>query len=98
MGSRLSVYPSIRLSTYPSIYLSVHVSIYVSMYPSIPDDSAGTESAVYVEDTRNVSLIPGSGRSPGEGHGKPLQHSCLKNTMDREAWVLQSMGVTKSWA
>ena len=31
-------------------------------------------------------LIPGSGRSPGEGYGNPLQHSCLGNPMDRETW------------
>ena len=31
-------------------------------------------------------LIPGSGRSPGEGNGNPLQYSCLGNPMNREAW------------
>ena len=31
-------------------------------------------------------LIPGLGRSPGEGNGHPLQHSCLNNSMDRGAW------------
>ena len=46
MGRRLTFYPPIHLSTYPSIYLSVRASIYVSMYPSIPDGSAGKESAV----------------------------------------------------
>ena len=30
--------------------------------------------------------IPGSGRSPGRGHGKPLQYSCLENPIDRRAW------------
>ena len=35
--------------------------------------------------TRDVSLIPGSGRSPGGGHGNPLQYSCLENPMDRGA-------------
>ena len=49
-------------------------------------------------DRRVLGSIPWLRRSPGGGHGNPLQHSCLKNTMDREAWVLQSMGVTKSWA
>ena len=34
----------------------------------------------------NASLIPGSGRSPGEGNGYPLQYSCLGNPMDRGAW------------
>ena len=31
-------------------------------------------------------LIPGQGRSPGEGNGKPVQYSCLENSMDRGAW------------
>ena len=35
--------------------------------------------------SRNISLIPGSGRSPGVGSGNPLQYSCLENSMDRGA-------------
>ena len=35
---------------------------------------------------RDMGLIPGLGRSPGEGNGKPLQYSCLENSMDRGAW------------
>ena len=45
--------------------------------------------------------IPGSGRSPGEGNGNPLQYSCLENPMDGRAWRLQSMGsqrVRHNWA
>ena len=37
-------------------------------------------------DTRDVDLIPGSGRSPGGGNGNPLQYSCLENSVDRGAW------------
>ena len=37
-------------------------------------------------DIRDVSLIPGSGSSPGGGHGNPLQYCCLENPMDRGAW------------
>ena len=37
-------------------------------------------------------LIPGLGRSPGEGNGNPLQYSCLENRMDEESGRLQSMG------
>ena len=37
-------------------------------------------------------LIPGSGRSTGEGNGNPLQYSCLGNPMDQGAWQLHSMG------
>ena len=41
---------------------------------------------------RDVGLIPGLGRSPGEGNGNPLQYSCLGNPMDRGAWQATSMG------
>ena len=45
-------------------------------------------------DTRDVGSIPGSGRSPGEGNGNPLQCSCLENSMDRGAWQAIVQGVT----
>ena len=48
-----------------------------------PGGSAGKESAC---STGDPALIPGSGRSPGGGHGNPLQYSCLENSMDRGAW------------
>ena len=44
---------------------------------------------------RDQGLIPGSGRSPGEGNGIPLHYSCLGNSMDREAWWATVQGVTK---
>ena len=43
----------------------------------------------------DMGLIPGSGRSPGEGNGNPLQYSCLENPMDRGAWWATVHGVTK---
>ena len=43
----------------------------------------------------DAGLIPGSGRFPGEGNGKPLQYSCLENPMDRGAWWAIVHGVTK---
>ena len=48
-----------------------------------PGGSDSKESACNAGD---LELIPGSGRSPGEGNGNPLQYSCLKNPMDRGAW------------
>ena len=54
-----------------------------------PDSSIGKESACIVGDP---SSIPGSGISPGEGNGNPLQHSCLENPMTEEPDRLQSMG------
>ena len=43
-------------------------------------------------DLGDTGLIPGSGRSPGGGHGNPLHYSCLENPMDREDRGLQSIG------
>jgi len=47
-------------------------------------------------DTRDEGSIPGSGRSPGEENGNPLQYSCLENPMDRIAWWATVHRVTKS--
>ena len=44
----------------------------------------------------DMGLIPGLGRSPGEGNGNPLQYSCLGNLMDRGAWWATVYGVTES--
>ena len=47
-------------------------------------------------DTGDASLLPGSGRSPGEGNGTPLQYSSLENPMDRGAWQAIVYGAAKS--
>ena len=47
-------------------------------------------------DIRDVGSISGLGRSPGGGHGNPLQYSCLENPMDRAAWWVTVHGVSKS--
>ena len=57
---------------------------------SFPGSSDGKESACNAEDP---GLIPGSGRSPGERNGIPLQYSCLENPMDRGAWWATVHGV-----
>ena len=51
---------------------------YLSRFEDFPGGSDGKASACNVGDP---GLIPGSGRSPGEGNGNPLQHSCLENPM-----------------
>ena len=48
-------------------------------------------------DIRDAVSIPGSGRSPEEGNGNPLQYSCLENPMDRRTWRATVHGVPKSW-
>ena len=52
-----------------------------------PPDNAG--------DARDQGSISGSGRSPGEGNGSPLQYSYLENPMDRRAWQATVHGVTR---
>ena len=44
-----------------------------------------------------MGLIPGLRRFTGEGHGNPLQYSCLENPMDRRAWQATVHGIMKSW-
>ena len=56
--------------------------------------SVGKESVCNAGD---LGLIPGLGRSPGEGNGNPLQYFCLENPMNRGAWQATVLGVTKSW-
>ena len=58
-------------------------------FPGGPD---GEESTCPAGDAGDPGAIPGSGRSPGEGNGNPLQYSCLGNPTDRGAWGLQSVG------
>ena len=60
----------------------------VALVVKNPPDSA--------EDIREAGSIPGSGRSPGGGHGNPLQYSCPENPTDRGAWRAIVHGVTKS--
>ena len=55
------------------------------------------ESACNARATGDTGLIPGSGGSPGEGHGSPLQYCCLENPMGRGAWQATVHRVTKGW-
>ena len=56
----------------------------------------GSEVKVSACNAGHLSSIPGSGRSPGEGNGNPLQYSCLENPMDGGAWWTTVPGATKS--
>ena len=58
---------------------------------------SGKESTCDEGDAEATGSIPGSGRSPGGGHGNPLQYSCLENPMDRGAWWAIEHGVAKNW-
>ena len=61
-----------------------------------PGGVSGKEPACNVGDRRDGGLIPGSGRSPREKHGNPLQYSCLENCMDRGDWWAIVHGVAKT--
>ena len=56
----------------------------------------GKESACNAGDAGDKVSIPQLGRSPGGGHGNPLQYSCLEDSMDRGAWQATVHGVAKS--
>ena len=60
-----------------------------SIFPGGSDGKASTYNA------GDLGSIPGMGRSPGEGNGKPLQNSCLENAMDRGSWWATVHGITK---
>ena len=59
-------------------------------------DSSGSDGKESAYNAGDPGLIPGSGRSPGEGNGNPLQYSCLENPMDRGAWPATIHGISKS--
>ena len=67
------------------------------MQMGFPGGASSKESPANEGDVRDMGLIPGSGRSPGGGHGNPLQDSCLENPMDGGAWRATVHVITKSW-
>ena len=66
---------------------------YMDLLKCVPGGSEVKESASNAGD---LGSIPGSGRSPGEGNGNPLQYSCLENPMDGGPWWATVHGVAKS--
>ena len=69
--------------------ISVHLRPGICFNPlhaSSMDFPGGSEVKASASNAGYLSSIPGSGRSPGEGNGNPLQYSCLENPMDGEAW------------
>ena len=64
--------------------IRVHLQKPCVQIKAFPGGSNGKESTFSAGDTGDAGLIPGSGRSPGEGNVYPLQYSCLENPLDRE--------------
>ena len=63
--------------------------------PSLPWWLSGKESTYNAGSAGDMGSIPGSGRSPGGGHGNPFQYSCLENPTDRGAWRATVLMITK---
>ena len=88
MNSRL-IY--LRIVSCTQMALQIHtLDLFMVGFPV---DADGKQSAC---NTGNGHSVPGSARSPGGGHGNPLQYSCLENPMDRGAWWATVHGVAKS--
>ena len=68
------------------------LEVSLEMYGDFPPSSVSKETTCNV---RDLGSMPGSGKSPGEGNGNPLQYSCLENPMDRGAWRTTVVGVTR---
>ena len=62
--------------------LTIH---FIDIHQIIPDGTGGKELPANARDLRDLGLIPGSGRYPGEGNGNQLQYCCLQNPLDRDA-------------
>ena len=77
------------------VCLGAASSSFAEQYPKIPGSEEKNLPA-YAGDTRDAGLIPGLGRSRGEGNGNPLQYSCLENPMDGGAWQARVHMVAKS--
>ena len=75
--------------------LCIYTYIYVCIYTQVA--LVINNLPVSAGNLRDSDLIPGLGRSPGGGHGNPLQYSCLENPMDRGAWWATVHSITKSW-
>ena len=73
--------------SFPGFYTSLRASLSGLAVKNPPANTG---------DIRDVGLIPGSGRSCGEGNGNPLQYSCLGNSTDRGAWQVTVHGIVKS--
>ena len=69
------------------VFFKIHSlsNIYCILVPGT-DFPGGADGKVSAYNAGDLGLIPGSGRSPGEGNGNPLQYSCLENPMDGGAW------------
>ena len=77
-------------------FLGMTIYLYSNSQQPFQGFPGGSEVKAFACNAGDLGLIPGSGRSPGEGNGNPLQYSCLENPMDGGAWWATVHGVTKN--
>ena len=70
---------------------------FAQISPSLMDFPGGSDGKASAYNAGDPGLIPGLGRSSGEGNGNPFQCSCLEDSIDRGAWQATVHGVAKSW-
>ena len=80
-----------------AVNIVVHVFFLIMAFSRLPRWHSDKESACQAGAAGDMGLIPGSGRSPGEGNSSPLQYSCLENPMNRGACSVAVHRVAKSW-
>ena len=84
------------LTNIPKLFLTEALMLSLTKPWGFPHGTDGKESACNIGEP---GLIPGSGRSPGGGHGNPLQYFCLENPMDRGVWraTVQRVSKSRTW-
>ena len=92
--SFLSFKSQLKCSFFKEVFLNNSLKISVSL--TLLGFPGGSEVKASASSAGNPGSFPGSGRSPGEGSGNPLQYSCLENPMEGGAWWTAVHGVTKS--
>ena len=88
----IHIYVYIYIYTFKKSFVYIHIHTWASQVALVVQFPPATEG-----DIRDAGSIPGSGRSPGGGHGNPFQYSCLENLMGRGVWQNIAHRVTKSW-
>ena len=88
-----------KLYTHAYTHKTIPLSLYIYIEREfihiigLPGGSGVKDPPTNVRDTRDLGLIPGSERFPGEGNSYPFQYSCLKNSTDQGAWWVIVHGV-----
>ena len=95
MGAVIEFAIGYQVLLYPKLETPVGSTFGKKHILGLPRWLSGKETTCKAAATGDAVSIPGSGRSPGEGNGYPLQY-CLENPMDRGAWWATVHGVTKS--